>query len=371
MQKTKKQTKPQKPVETYPAVDDFFTQFLDKKKRNYTKKLDKIETLQKKKIEELTPEQKDLVNNRQKVVDKAEYYEDIKKLYFKANSKRDGAKTCKDDMSNCIHSTVSLYYLGNCAKESGETAMRVLGNYGVDFQEKIHRYHNRVFNADCHNTEELKKAEEGLNEYLKDSETAKIAGDILKDGKLCQTQEVQPPVHKESISKPQLFAMSSEDEEEEETQPVKQEKAQEPLKQQNNESAEFKPTFVALPEDDNEEGFAFESGQRSGGRGRGRKPRGDRPYKKYDGERREPRERKEFTEDAEGQDKEGDETNERPRGRGRGFRGRNPDKEHEENRERGDRRKPYGRGRGKHFNKDKRDDRDYQKKEVNTERQVE
>ena len=369
MQKTKKQTKAQNHAESHPAVDDFFTQFLDKKKRNYTKKLDKIDALQKKNYEELTPEQKDLVNNRQKVVEKANHYEDIKKLYFKANSKRDSTKTNKcGDLSDCVHTTLSLYYLGNSAKESGENAMRVLSAHGVDFQEKVHKYHNKVFHANHKNAEELKKAEETLSEYLKDSEVSRIVCDIVSEGKLTETQQthVKETQRKESHNKPQLFAMSS-DEEDEEHEVKEEKKTESHAKGEHHD--EFKPTFVPLPEDDAEEGFAFQGEQGNSGNRRGRRPRGDKPYRKYDGEkkeRREPREKKPETEGVTEQ-KDGEDLGEKPSGRGRGYRTRNPDKIHEENREKGDRRKPFGRGRGKHYNKERRDDNDYQKKEGHVE----
>ena len=362
MQKQKKTSKPQKTVETFPAVDDFFTQFLDKKKRNYTKKIDKIETLQKKNFEELTPEQKELVNNRQRVTEKAQYYEDIKNLYFEASFKKEVVKTAKTgDVSDCIHSTLSLYYVGNCAKESGETAMRVLGNYGVDFQEKVHKYHNKAFGADYKNVEELKKAEEGLAEYLKDSEVSKVAGEIVSEGKLVPAPEAEPKEvkHKESSNKPQLFAMSSDEEEEEFHQMPKEKQTESGSKQLEN-VEEIKPKLVPLPEDDNEEGFAFDSVKKTGGERRGRKPRGDRPYRKYDGERRE---RKEHAEGEEIREVKEENLDGKPRTRG-GYRGRNRDKDHDENREKGDRRKPYGRGRGKHYNKERRDDNEYQKKEA-------
>lgn len=381
MQKNKKQAKPQKPVEACPAVDDFFTQFLDKKKRNYTKKLDKIDALQKKNSNELTPEQKDLVNNRQKVVDDANYYDEIKNLYYQANAKKETAKPTKADTQDLVHSTVSLFYVGNCAKESGETAMRVLGDHGVEFQEKIHRYHNRVFHADYHIKDELKRAEDTLAEYLKDSEICERAGNIISQGKLTKiTAETKSRDIRdnEPIAKPQLFAMSSDDEDDDETPIVHNNSRPERIHNIVEQEEEIKPTLVLLPEDDNEEGYGFETGHRSGdNEKRGRRPRGDKPYRKYEGERREareprePRESGDYIKDNQDKERDGENKVDRPRARGRGYRGYNQAQAYDDTRERGDRKRPYGRGRGRPYNNDYKDEETYQRKEENTDKQYE
>jgi len=385
MQKSKTQSKPQNSIEHFPTIDDFFTQFLDKKKRNYTKKLEKIESLQKKNIEELTAEQKESLTNKQKLVEKAQHYDQIKQLYFEASSKKEGVRPDKcTETTNCIKNTLGLYYLGNCAKENGQIAMKVLAAHGVDFQEKVHQYHNKIFHADYRNLEEIKKAEDSLAEYLKDGDVAHIAGNIVAEGKLAVKHEIETKDHnqKESVNKPNLFAMSSDEEEEEEHQIKEDKKSDAKISKEH----EIKPTFVPLPEDDGEEGFIFETGNRRGG-----KPRGDRPYKKYDGEQREHRVKREYAEGekpqgdrpykkydgehrvkreyTEGEKPQGnnDETGEKQHSRGRGYRHGNPDKTHEQNRENGDRRKPFGRGRDKNFNKERRDDQDYQKKEAHAE----
>lgn len=371
MQK-KKTTKPQKPVETLPAVDDFFTQFLDKKKKNYTKKLEKIDGLQKKNFDELTPEQKELVNNRQKVVEDAVYYDEIKQLYFQANAKKDGQKQGGEGATSSNSAVLGLYYLGKCTKEHGETAMRAMSGYGIEFQEKVHRHHHRVFQSEGFNAETLNRAEQGLNEFTADAEFTSQLNNLWTEGKLTQKAEevqVKEVPRKEFTNKPQLFAMSSDEEDEEEVheQPKKHDNKAAPSNQEN---ANFKPTFVSLPEDDNEEGFGFETNQQGRGERRDRKPRGDRPARKYDGERRGGRREYGDKKAENGNNEprqEGEEahTEQKPNVRGTPSRGRGYDKEHEVNKESGERRKPFGRG--KHVNKEQRDDNMYQKKEAKLE----
>lgn len=314
-------------------MDDFFTQFLDKKKRNYTKKLEKIEQLQKKAASELTTEQRELVNNRAKVVEDAAYFDEIKQLYFAAYNKKEGQKqvTNNGNVGGNVASPLGLFYLAKAVKEQGENALRVVSGQGVEFQEKLHNYNRTIFQQDVASTDGLKKAEAGLEELGADSDFTAQVRNIWAEDQLSQKQQKQPevaPVAKETqkettANKPQLFAMSS-DEDEEEAQDDKPVQSRAQATQQNEDS-EFKPNFVPLPEDDNEDNFAFEGGNKvRGDRRGGRKPRGDRPYRKYDGDRREDREER--------QEREGEQDNREQReprekreyrgdGESRGYRG--------------------------------------------------
>ena len=314
MQK-KKTSQPVKPTETFPSVDDFFTQFLDKKKRNYTKKLEKIEQLQKKTAEELTSEQRDLINNRQKVLDDAAYYDEIKQLYFQAHNKKETNKAAPATAS-LTHTTTTasplgLFYLAKSVKEQSESALRVLSSQGVEFQEKLHNYNRRIFAQEAGSDEGLKDAEAGLQAYAQDSEFSSEVSKIWSEGQMKERKAEPAPVArepvKEAASKPQLFAMSSDEEEEEQEERPAQVKQQTNVN--NGKDEEFRPNFVPLPEDDNEDAFAFESGNKVRGDRRGRKPRGDRPYRKYDNDRNDNREdrrgREERAENGENQDNEG------------------------------------------------------------------
>ena len=57
---------------------DFFTIFLQLRQKNYLKKKTKIENLEQKPKEELTIEQKHLVENKQKTFDKIQSFDDIR-----------------------------------------------------------------------------------------------------------------------------------------------------------------------------------------------------------------------------------------------------------------------------------------------------
>jgi hypothetical protein len=80
MKKTQQKNAHKETTPVAPSIDDFFTQFLDKRQKNYTKKLDKINELGKKKLGELTPEQQELVQNKHLTLERIKYFDDIKEL---------------------------------------------------------------------------------------------------------------------------------------------------------------------------------------------------------------------------------------------------------------------------------------------------
>ena len=74
-------------------LDDFFTKFLYKKKRNLAKKMTKIEELEKKKGEELTTEQKETLGSKKETIEKIAYFDVIFDMYKEAYLQKDD----KDD----------------------------------------------------------------------------------------------------------------------------------------------------------------------------------------------------------------------------------------------------------------------------------
>lgn len=70
----------------FPAFDDFFTQFVDKRKKYWTQKLDEIAQLEK--STDLKPDQKEKVNNKGQTLEKIKYFDDIKAMYFEAAAKK-------------------------------------------------------------------------------------------------------------------------------------------------------------------------------------------------------------------------------------------------------------------------------------------
>ena len=139
-------------------------------------------------------------------------------MYFQANSKKEAQKN-NSGSENCNNATLGLYYLGKCLKENKEAVLKALSGLGVDFQEKMHGYHHKIFHAEGFNSETIKKANDSLNGYLNDESLTNQVNNIWTEGKLEHKHETQHHINennrKEGYNKPQLFAMSSDEEEEE------------------------------------------------------------------------------------------------------------------------------------------------------------
>lgn len=83
----KNTSKPEAPKkEEFPAIDDFFTQFIEKRKKYWTQKLDDIAQLEK--MADLKPDQVEKINNKGATLEKVKYFDDIKAMYFEAAAKK-------------------------------------------------------------------------------------------------------------------------------------------------------------------------------------------------------------------------------------------------------------------------------------------
>lgn len=79
-----KQEAPKKEEPT--AFEDFFTQFIDKRKKYWINKLDEIAKLEG--AADLKPDQIEKVKNKDQTLEKLRYFDDIKKMYFEAAAKK-------------------------------------------------------------------------------------------------------------------------------------------------------------------------------------------------------------------------------------------------------------------------------------------
>lgn len=118
MNKKQTQSQQQKPKEKeFPVVDDFYTQFLEKKKKYLTTKLEEIAELEKKEPSVLKPDQKEKINKKQETLDKIKHFDDIKSQYFEAFAKKGAVASESKDKSGesndqLISDFVSLFCVG-------------------------------------------------------------------------------------------------------------------------------------------------------------------------------------------------------------------------------------------------------------------
>ena len=331
----------QTPIET--DFEDFFTQYLEKKKRNYYKKLDKVALLMQKDANTLTIEQKSMIENQQKMNDEINYYEEIKQHYFKALKKKDPEILKKKeetkpespaqpggDLTEFAQKTLALYY-------SNQTNLEGLDE---DAQKSLGTYRDEVFAAQSYDEQNRQKTETSLLNFLKDVtvsnklmeyansnqmvtkpeeteeaveekveetpekpieqepvEEAKPVEDQPEKENKEAPQELEPEplqtTKKKSINKPTLFVMSSDEEDNEEededavrkesiTSNAKQiEKPEEQAKEPENKEEEAQMKIKPLPEDSDEE---FGDFTRTGSNNRGKRRRNRNKNKKEQGE---------------------------------------------------------------------------------------
>lgn len=272
------------------SFEDFFTTYLEKKKRNYVKKLTKLTALAQKDPATLTPEQKEQMANKAKLVKEVEYYDSIKDHYFKALSKKKKGKSTEDkteevpetcNMNDIVNKTVGLYYAGKLIEQ------------GQADDNDVKDLHRRVFNV-----EKIESAESTLVDYLNsDKCTGKVKELLAKPQETPKEKVAETPqekaeetpeekvketpketkqeeaMRKDSTPKPKLFDMTSEEEDisEDEKDVVNKDDKQ-----------DGGPKIIPLPDnsDDEEEDFSKAVGNKRPRRGNRRRDN-NRNYKKH------------------------------------------------------------------------------------------
>lgn len=388
MKKTQQKNAPKETTPVAPSIDDFFTQFLDKRQKNYTKKLDKINELGKKKLDELTPEQQDLVQNKHLTLERIKYFDDIKELYSQAHSKKEqpvDQASPQDNLESLIGHALNLYFTGNVLQHLTNTSQKAIeSTLSHQHQTKVGDIYGKVFHL-SHTHESLESAKNHLADALNELEfinalnntvTSKILEkhqhakihEVLEQ--VPEVKEVQPILVETHLVKvtPKGFMCRSDDEEEDEVAPKpKHHQKQKAPQQHHNEHKvhhqhhnEHKNEIkiVALPEDKddgNEDWIRVGDGNRGvrrggrgqrGGRGGYRHHEGDnqneegvqkRHYRNQNGEHI----HHEGNDQKEGE-QQGPHDNQHRRGRG-GYRGRPRNEEHRDG-ERGDNEAHTGEG---------------------------
>lgn len=352
--------------ETVPSEDfeDFFVNFIRKRRKNYLKKREKIDLLCKKKPEELTPEQKDLIQNKSANDEKIAYFDGIVSLYKEALKKN---KSTQNDSNRCSSETeeniLNLYFLGNCMKNCKNKCMQVIEKtqLEVDAQQEIFQTFSRVFNNDCETIQNRNDNLTALRTYLQNDSLKNKINTIVNDEscfpvkKCCPEPEpVQPQQPEVCENKPQFFMSSDEEDEEQvESHPHFDEDKQQPAREVETQQGGI--NFIPLPSSDEEDNFDRKNQKKNKNSIRGRGARG---YKR----RRDDNQRVPDKHEGNQEGREQTEEGEGFRGRGRGFRGRG----------RGFRGRGFrgnNRGRGFRGNRQEGQDENYTRVENNNEEQ--
>lgn len=164
--------------ESKALIDDFFTQFIDKRQKHYLKKKEKIQELAKKKESELTPEQVDMVQNQAKNEEKIMYFDEIKDLYFQAHSKKEssspqpnGTNATTDLRTQSCLDFLNLFYTGQILKNLTKHPLKsVEESLSSTHQMAIFDIHAKVFSIAKHSHKTFESSKETLTSYLQNTE---------------------------------------------------------------------------------------------------------------------------------------------------------------------------------------------------------
>lgn len=278
--------------------DDFFVNFIAKRRKNYLKKGEKIDLLSKKNKSELTPEQLELVENKDKNNERIAYFNGIIDLYLLAIKQKKPELLQSGNISNAKteEDILNLYFLGNCMRNCKDKCMAVIEKkkLEVSFQENLHQNFSKVFNNDCYSITSRNHNLESLRTYLSNTELKNQVNSIVNDPncfpeKTEKVVEVQQPEKEEEVqqNKPQFFMSSDEEENNEEEAYFEEDrntktKAHANVVPENTQEEEDKGIdFVPFSSSDDEDGFERKNQKKNKNSIRGRGARG---YKRREGD---------------------------------------------------------------------------------------
>ncbi len=181
MSKAKQNPKPvaQQPAKAketsaLPTVDDFFTQFLEKRKKYFVTKMDEISELERKDAESLKPDQREKINKKGETADRIKYFDDIKSLYSEAHAKKG---TAPSEAAAPIDDLANLFALGHAIHNFDRNTKNFEHTFNSDQMTSIQDAYlslTRVATAS-----QLEEAKTKLREYSKNEELRKAVGQFL------------------------------------------------------------------------------------------------------------------------------------------------------------------------------------------------
>lgn len=164
-----------------PTVEDFFTQFLDKRKKYFVTKMDEINELEKKDAETLKPDQKDKIGKKSDTADRIKYFDDIKGLYADAYSKKgpaaaDASKGA-DALDGVVADFVNLFVVGQAIHNFERNSKQIEHSFNSDQMTSLQEAYLSLKHVAS--AAQLDDAKNKLKAYAKNEELKKAVGQFL------------------------------------------------------------------------------------------------------------------------------------------------------------------------------------------------
>ena len=225
----------------YPVHEDFFTKFIDKRKKHYSQKLEEISVLEKTDESLLKPDQKEKILSKKATIDRVKYFDDIKSLYFEAYTKKAKVNTAvtqseSSDKESVIGDVLNLLSAGCILSEFENGQKHEQVNLSGDQKTIVSSVYKSITNKELipsvEETEAKLKAYAKNEEFKRDvsvfisnykSSTKSAIANTLKTtndqvSAMPKKEEIALPIP--SIAKSKLFDYDSEEMEEENEQEV-------------------------------------------------------------------------------------------------------------------------------------------------------
>ena len=215
----------------HPAVEDFFTQFIEKRKKYFTQKLEEIALLEKSDFASLKPDQKEKINNKAQTSEKVKYFDDIKQLYFEAVAKKGPVSTevpskTQDSKDVLISDFVNLFSVGQAFHNFEKNSKHIEHVFNSDQMTLIQDLYNSLNKQ--HSPEQIEESKLKLKSYAENEALRASVQQFLSSYKTSHEhveahkpyvehhthQEETAKHHIQPVSKPKLFDYDSEEEEE-------------------------------------------------------------------------------------------------------------------------------------------------------------
>lgn len=378
MSKKQLPTQKAKPKEqTIPTFEDFFTQFLEKRKKYFVQKLEEIEKLEKIDQSTLKADQKQKVNNKHETVERTKYFDDVKSLYFEAASKKgnlqqESSQKNTESREGVISDLVNLFSVGQAIHNFEKNSTSFEHHFNSEQMTTVQDVFNCLSNQSS--VDRLEETKEKLRHYCDNEELRQSVNQFIlsRKSQIETNEEVQEEKKVETSHEKQvevkptnqrLFAEESDEEEEEKTQ-------QKPNMNQEKEVTEEIPLefLRPLPIDDQKNVDEFKTQTHKNGN-RNYKEKGNYPNRK---DRPYPPRNQDQKEEGDGTRQNAPNQNERrerpyqPRNNDRPYQGEQNERRYQpkeqqdrpENGEKGEQNTQYR----KNYNQNKEGDRNYNNK---------
>lgn len=181
-----KETKEVKEIQLTPLpnIEDFFTQFLQKKKKPLYTKIDEIAELEARDRESLKPDQKEKINKKGEILEKIKSFDDIRLLYLEAHAKKGAVASEQNSKSDevrdaVVTKVVNLFGVGHALQHFDKNAQLLGQTFSSDQMVAIQEAYYSLKKIDS--LDEFEAAKKSLKVFVSNEEMSVATGKFFEE----------------------------------------------------------------------------------------------------------------------------------------------------------------------------------------------